>query len=474
MAQLPTAARSRVRLALLLGAAAAAVLIVALLWQKPAAEPEPTARQHKPRSRADAKLPVERAPAESAKLALPGSLPALPVKPEESSPVSPSQFFASKAEANCVCQARKAGSGRTIAELVTCRAMNRWVDTLDGESSALLRGVEAGRIVFDAAAAARCLRRLAACGEDDPADLACPEVYRGIVPSGGVCHVSAECAAGLCHTGLPSGSTGTCAAGAAPIGSACQSMADCIGEDGLRQCLAGKCQPLANREGAPCEFICESGDLWCDFATDPHVCRASIAKGAICDPTSAHCRKGLICRRAASEFLCAPPGQSGEACDAKDGVDHDCAARLHCVTVPEGDRCLPAANLGEPCYGDTQCRFWEAYCADATPKRAGRCEALPVSGEPCTARPVNQRRCRVPFVCDIVHQTCVAELAVGATCEGVSCGLAQIRAVTCVHGVCRARQPEGARCEPESQEGIGGELCCAWGLDCAAGRCVKR
>lgn len=79
----------------------------------------------------------------------------------------------------------------------------------------------------------------------------------------------------------------------------------------------------------------------------------------------------------------------------------------------------------------------------------------------------------MPFVCDVVRQVCVVNLAEGDPCEGRVCGGPPF-AITCVHGVCRARQPEGGPCEEEPQgRGAEGELQCERKLACVAGRCVK-
>ena len=476
MSQQSTLSSSSLRRRWVLGAGAVALLVAALLWprSRPSTEkPDETA----PSLRPAAKSPPAPAAQSSqgAGHALPTRLPPLPAIYDlqaASAPLPVARYFELETETACRCKAGRVAADRFASELIACRALFHGASPVINE--AVMQGVAAGRVAYDPAAAQRCIRDGATCGESRPIEDArpCGEVFRGLVPAGGVCADTVDCAAGHCAKDAISDPTGVCAARLA-VGSPCKSMVDCMPSEPLGlQCIDGTCQPAPAKAGDRCEFTCKTAALWCDTDAKPPVCRATHAQDATCNPDKPRqCREDLACRDGRSGFHCAPPSQQGEGCDPEKPYD-ECAGGLRCVAHPRGGRCLPTVGFGEPCAADGQCHY-EAICAGSNANQAGHCEDLPVASEACAERLVNGRRCRSPFVCDLARRCCVVALAEGDPCEGYLCSGMPFT-ITCVHGVCRARQPLGAPCEDESKAASGeGELRCASKLECVDGRCTK-
>ncbi len=452
-------------------ALALAVAVAAWLWPGLPTETAEPARAAGALAGGDSAPGGAAGPPTSPALALPTALPALPLGNGADAPSGPlpmARYFELRDEAACRCKVRDVAVEQMKSELIACRALLAGGAEFNRPA---LEGVAAGRVAYDPAAAARCLREAVSCGDGESKGTACAEVLRGLVQSGGVCHEIGDCTSGFCVKRKLTDETGTCVA-KLTAGSPCEHFWDCPGALDLH-CIGGTCQPPPTRAGERCEYTCMTEGLWCDKDAKPPVCRPAIGQGGSCKPDELQqCRQGLACQQSRAGFRCAAPAQQEEACDPE-RINDDCGRGLFCVPVAGGGRCLARAELGEPCAGDGQCPFSEAYCAGSTATKPGRCEALPIDGEPCAGRRVFGGRCRMPFVCDVVRQVCVVNLAEGDPCEGRVCGGPPF-AITCVPGVCRARQPEGAPCEEEPQgRGAEGELQCERKLACVAGRCVK-
>lgn len=455
------------------GIAVAALLVAVWLWPGAPTQIAPT-QVDDPQAVTDAKagLPTTSPPGQA--LTLPTALPPLRVAHDAdppSGPLPPARYFELQSEATCRCQVRDVAAERLKFELIACQALMRNMAELD---RAALEGIAAGRVAYDPAAAARCLRESTACGDGHSDETACADVLRGRVQVGGVCHDTVDCTSGFCVKLSSADATGLCQAKSA-VGSPCTNFWDCFpGDVAALQCIAGTCQRPPIRAGERCELTCGTEGLWCDTDAKPPICRPALGQNASCNPENGgQCREGLACRTGPSGSRCAAPGQREEPCDPE-RIHDICDRDLYCVPVAGGGRCLPKVELAEPCAGDRQCRRSDsAYCAGSTATKPGSCKALPVGGEPCAERMIEGSRCRIPFVCDVVRQICVENLAVGDPCEGRLCGGLPF-AITCVHGVCRARQPEGAPCETEAEgSSAEGELRCERKLECVAGRCVK-
>lgn len=450
---------------------------LAMLW--PTDQPERSRQVTQPELRTPNR-PPEAAGAEAGPEGiprLPNALPALagqPGGPEGPAPLQVQDYLRLTVEAQCACRAREAAD--SAAELAHCRAstgaMNRDTD------EATTQGIAAGRVVYDARAAAGCLREQQKCDAGKPAEL-CDRVFRGTVPLGGTCHFYAECAEGVCSIFAPErlASSGTCKPKPG-VGIPCTDDGDCTGTDEILDCIDGTCRALPGRVGEHCSVVCVGGETWCDKAATPHVCKPALTKDAPCRPgANPPCGDALACVGDGRKFRCRDRAQGGpgQACDPSQGPYASCAFLQVCVATPQGGRCADSVDDDEECFGDAQCRFLKSYCARDSGSQAGRCVRLPVAGEACAPRPIEGGRCARPFLCDLARNVCVDKLAEGAACEGHLCELGRVPSLVCVHGVCRRPQPAGAPCEPEPEgPSTEGELRCARGLECVAGHCVKK
>lgn len=86
------------------------------------------------------------------------------------------------------------------------------------------------------------------------------------------------------------------------------------------------------------------------------------------------------------------------------------------------------------------------------------CGALPMRGQPCSTDLNDPRRCRDEDFCDAAGSTCVARLALGATCSAGQC----VSGTSCENGTCTATTP-GSRCDLDLE--------CPSGTRCLSNRC---
>lgn len=129
----------------------------------------------------------------------------------------------------------------------------------------------------------------------------------------------------------------------------------------------GICRAPEGLEGALCRSHdqCPPEAPYC--AGVPGRCSAS-ARDVRCT-TDAECGQGGWC---AGGFRCAARAELGGACDATTL----CPEGAQCVATGDGDRCLAIAGPGSAC-GD------ERVCVLGFGCRDGRCEPLPMQGQPC-------------------------------------------------------------------------------------------
>jgi hypothetical protein len=277
------------------------------------------------------------------------------------------------------------------------------------ECAGLEGAVAAGRLRFDATAAAACLQliRTATCNTLDPEPSPCRTVYQGLVPTGGACRRYDECADGRCDMDQHGdGCQGTCKA-LAKLGQPCSSGQDCAGyaackkgvctahrhanageacgigecrEGVLRDVLfckieplgtTGRCQPVL-----PAGAACENGDQCVGYLGCPlsGTCDPGIELGGACTFPEADCAEPGGCQ--------APPGMTAGTCRAE------------------------AAPDGTPCAGFSRAElvFCAGYC-DQKGSEVGVCRSRKMPGESCELSD------ECPGRCDPVTRTCVAACA---------------------------------------------------------------
>jgi hypothetical protein len=227
-------------------------------------------------------------------------------------------------------------------------------------------GVAAGRMTFDALAAARCadaaektkhtMKGVHLATPDIDELMECNTVVVGKQADGQPCRSSLECKDPL----------------------------TCIGAHHKHE---GTCKPLPTKDGDPCDGAvwkhhdlghrhrCGPG-LACDAPdskTKDPICRPAIAQGGACVETD-QCTEGLNCR--AAKCTAAPPVDAGGACD--DDAD-DCRDGLYCKRdkgQKEG-KCTEKKAAGQPCVDVFECR---GECRKPAGKPDGTCTAICGSG----------------------------------------------------------------------------------------------
>jgi hypothetical protein len=380
--------------------------------------------------------------------------------------------------------------------------------------------IDAGAVVFDAAAVGPCLDALDAwsspCERPREVPLACLGVLSTAEPIGAPCSYP-FCASGagvcdgpgaLCRPLPPKGEpcASTCSEGLVCVAGLCESP---VSEGGACQvdetcapplrCLSGMCGP-ARPEGSNCSAVpdaCESG-LVCQEGTcqKPAVpcaseqdcghlghcvqpsksrCRPPAPVGSSCASTP-ECLPGLYCDTDAR--LCAASPAEGAPC----AQGAYCAAGLACHALDQV--CVPIPLAGEPCAVGAESPF---VCAAGLACVDNLCAAPPTAGQPCAGGNVcaaglgcdfqangsfcvaprpekgpcqNDQVCQAGLHCSFASGGCAQDLPAGAACqEGNECGPA---------GTCFPDEVGTFRCAPRPAEG---ETClfdCLPGLACHA------
>lgn len=208
----------------------------------------------------------------------------------------------------------------------------------------LRRGIEAGRIVYDAARADACFTKAdsASCGDffgtnflDEDPD--CEAAFQGTVALGGACLGDDECKdPGASCAGASGTDLGTCKA---PPG-----------------------------EGEPCqEGLCGPG-LTCRLDVDMLKCFAPTPDGAACT-------LDIECASNYCDFqtgICAAPAKVGDPCSVNAGCASgycDVAAGACAVKKADGAACVTGVECAS------------GFCDDAA--GAGMCAATKADGAPC-------------------------------------------------------------------------------------------
>jgi hypothetical protein len=325
----------------------------------------------------------------------------------------------------------------------------------ESDSTAFRRGLESGRLRFDAEAAGACLAKVRSesCVEfrrDNAIGTRCywESYIVGTTATGGFCEMSAECE-------RPDDN--------------CQFAA--------LSCYSGKCTPRP-RPGEPCALVdCADGARCSDV--EPYLCEAAARakEGERCG--SSECEPGLFCpatgicreysvplgctrnadcpapevclfESGEGQGVCGPPRAVGEACGMNPYRDDDCASGAACresvctdVWVPLGATCRNTGQNGGLCI-ESRCEVFDPMTEE------GACVPFPTDGEACTGGD-----CAPGLVCEF-QDGCVPL----PFCDSESCGA--------------GKYCSGSSCLPEK---IAGDACgeareCGFAMACVDGLCI--
>lgn len=305
--------------------------------------------------------------------------------------------------------------------------------------SRLRRGIAAGTLDFDPAAAEACLQSLGTvpCGtliifnEFSPTALIpdCGRVFTGKVALGGACSsiecqgdeesafcdtIFGQCGGGTCRAlaaaGAPcdpdatSSSTTACGARSGnycnprsrtcvpftPDGQRCTIQEQCqLGHACLPSLTGDRCA-VGPEHAAPGELCL--GDYACTpplrCVPDPTgtlpVCAIPLPVGSPCLAEYTKCADGSVCLDLDGALKCHAPSGIGGPCAADSG--DGCASELYCDFLGHPPVCRAFALMGEPCGGDDPpyCNFGSSgqaalYCLD------GHCAPTKGRGDACRA-----------------------------------------------------------------------------------------
>jgi hypothetical protein len=235
--------------------------------------------------------------------------------------------------------------------------------------------IQAGRVQYNAVAAARCIDAIttmtcdAGTAEARLLPDSCDKIFTGTAASGAACAFDSECESRHCEQDACDPSMccrGTCVGdGPSTAGGPCRADPDCV-------------------EGTACDL--------------DHVCHALAKAGESCY-RDAQCEYGLGCVTQTNPGVCRPLASTGDACPFG-----------RCAWI--GDRCDPNAGCtpygvaGDACAADSECSP-AGFCDTS----AGRCADLPDVGMPCMLR------CAGEAWCDVTSHVCMARLEMNAPCS---------------------------------------------------------
>jgi hypothetical protein len=258
-----------------------------------------------------------------------------------------------------------------VPDDATCRRM---IDPGQFDVRRAVDAVAAGRLVYDADEAARCVARPEAIGcYDAPfGGDACAHVLVGLVAQGGSCTTNLECADhATCDQATCDAQCclGTCGAPQPPpippsyraLGDPCATTDEC---DPDAYCdPTNHCAALPAHAGDPCTFGCATGDLYCDV----------------------------------NDLSCHPYARIGEPCsDAA-----PCSATY--ATCGANGTCAPRPGAGDPCNSTTARCIPTTYCG-----AAGVCIPRGTAGDACDGGGECDIACDVPSGSCVAYETCAA------------------------------------------------------------------
>lgn len=328
-------------------------------------------------------------------------------------PVAAADWCAKKALAECLRDVRCLRL--SSANLDACIAASLF--SCDG--AAYARGVDEGRLAYDAGAAGRCLDAYG-LGGCEATPINCAGLFAGQVPPDGGCFIPEDCNAdGFCYL-YDSQCPHRCRAYSAR-GETCNGFDKvCRPPDGCELLDAGVVGCLEKRDaGTPCNLYSSCGLNMACYAGACIEVRA--AAGESCNVTGGYpfCESEYFCRQ--------PPPPSGGGtrppgtCELKSGLGgvctgyDSCLPSLSCSGLITTSTCVGKAAAGETCrqYGDCQDQL---FCNPATT----RCELLPGDGGDCTSSG-SYFQCAPGFWCDFSspqgQYRCRLKQPLGAPCS---------------------------------------------------------
>lgn len=329
----------------------------------------------------------------------------------------------------------KPTTGLTFATMEGCRtAIGSNLDWRD--LAALVDGVKAGKIQYDAQQAVICVAALKSSDCQlletmarptsfvEPLDTRliaalelqadCTTTFAGTVEDADSCTRREECKSRRCVKLDTRCSVGTCQARVG-VGGSCTQDDECDSE----VCDLGKCVPDTAQVGQPCDIpygpYCVAG-AYCGVVDGSLQCAAQLAEGEDCSGDS-WCKSGF-CQRPENVMSgsCAARGKVGTACKvAFDTPESNCGEGLVCVgTQGEPGSCVPRVTIGGACQYGVECGGWDVGCLGDTTKT---CQPLPAKGQPCKPTVPTKgdgQACQVPNVC--TGGTCVDTPGPGQPC----------------------------------------------------------
>jgi hypothetical protein len=292
-------------------------------------------------------------------------------------------------------------------DLETCLASEEPFDELRPRTRA---GIAAGRIIFDASAALRCLgrgREIVDTSSDCAAyrrldrsealEASCAGLLRGAVAEGGRCAESQECASGTCDqddaTLDPDACYGICKArqGSCPQG--CGADEVCASEGGVFTCLpkGARGEDCADSRSCLEGLVCDSRyDVAAERTIATCVALGSLDEGDACG-VSAACEGGTSCDRRSDVCARLPLLAAGAPCrylmtDARCTPGDTCAGFKPSGPDRFAGTCQPPRGAGEPCVSILECAG-DLRCDGATRDAdvEGTCQPLSEVGGPCVS-----------------------------------------------------------------------------------------
>lgn len=352
-------------------------------------------------------------------------LPPLLTACDEGAPSVAAEDFA-RAYADALCGRAERCYNLAPHLVEQCRA-----ETLEVYGDDIVKGIAAGRLVYDEALAGECVAGVAAtrCIDDEFDDdtlAACLGALAGTLAAGETCHAAFECEAGFCGGSAGAACPSVCPevlgegegcsllsgpscderAGLRCSGAVCVRPAGegaaCVDRNGCQSplvCGQGKCSPLREEgEGCAGDSSCADG-LFCEAGGDEGgVCHARAAEGEACgaeeDEINAafkgtQCDDGLVCKGAGLRDdgtvipgVCTRPSPEGGACQAEpEGLQIQLSGCLEGLVCPSG-KCEVPPSTG-PCEKHGVCRQDVAYCDAET----STCMAFKATGDACAIPP---------------------------------------------------------------------------------------
>lgn len=424
------------------------------------------------------------------------------------------------AQVNAYCNAI---SDKICTNFVSCNLMESNFKTqcvsIFGDSfcSDLRNSVSGGQASYDGTKSDQCVQAIqsAPAGNcDNPfgnvfSGSACSGLSVGLVPNGGRCDTSGDCAASSCShaadagsicngvCGGPGGGTGT---GNGYLGNPCYgtTVGSCYSPNwcdvsanlckapqgtggnctssGSRECdsnnycntTTGKCAALPG-PGTACNTstypYCNAAS-YCSYSTSPPMCVVKGPQGASCTQFSVPCEDSLRCVNS----TCQPPVGSGGACQNY----NDCVQGLSCDDVSRTCRQSSSVGPGEACSSTRYCT--DSYCAGKTTSSDG---GVGTAGS-CSTNYVGQK-CSGHYGCG-KGTYCLKAADAGfndGVCQTSSNGSACDRndncptSSYCGTGTCRPRVGPGGTCQVGSSNGCStsGNQCIGTAADAGTGTC---